>query len=107
MVLEPLDAVIEWVAASTADQVSVHHAHIPIIDFVSNTEARVVWAMEDRLYRSETNPLADNMLYLHGSGHYHETYVKVVGAWRLRSSRLSRLRVEEYAMAPDARVSPI
>jgi hypothetical protein len=94
MVVEPLDKVIEWVAASTGDQVSVHHGHTPIIDFVSDDEARVIWAMEDRLYRTREQPLADGATYLHGFGHYHETYVRLDRGWRIRSSRLTRLRVE-------------
>lgn len=94
IVVEPLEEVIRWVSASVGDQVSVHHGHMPIIDFVSDTEARVVWAMEDRLYRTREFPLEDGSTWLHGFGHYHETYVKTHDGWRIRSSRLTRLRVE-------------
>ena len=94
MVLEPLEKVIEWVSASVGDQVSVHHGHMPIIDFVSDTEAKVIWAMEDRLYRSKEHPLEDGSTHLHGFGHYRETYVKTDRGWRIKSSRLTRLRVE-------------
>jgi hypothetical protein len=31
---------------------------------------------------------------LHGYGHYHETYEKGAGAWRITSSRLTRLRMD-------------
>ena len=31
---------------------------------------------------------------LHGYGHYHEVYEKVDGAWRIRSSTLTRLRMD-------------
>jgi hypothetical protein len=31
---------------------------------------------------------------LDGYGHYHETYEKVGGAWRIKSSRLTRLHVD-------------
>ena len=94
MVVAPLDKIIEWVAASTGDQVSVHHGHMPIIDFVSDDEAGVIWAMEDRLYRTAEHPLADGSTYLHGFGHYHETYQRLDCGWRIQSSRLTRLRVE-------------
>ena len=50
-VVEPFEKVREWVSASCGDQVSVHHGHMPIITFTSDTEAKVIWAMEDRLYR--------------------------------------------------------
>jgi hypothetical protein len=32
--------------------------------------------------------------YIHGWGHYHETYVKLDVGWRILSTRLTRLRVE-------------
>ena len=94
MVVEPLDKIIAWVSASTADQVSVHHGHTPIISFDGKDTARVIWAMEDRLCRTPEHPLADGSTYLHGFGHYHETYVRLDCGWRIRASRLTRLRVE-------------
>jgi hypothetical protein len=91
---EPLERVIEAVSSQVADQVSVHHGHQPIIEFISDTEAKAIWAMEDRLYRSKEHPLHDGSVLLHGFGHYHETYVKLDVGWRIRSSRLTRLRLE-------------
>ena len=91
---EPLEKVIEAVSSQVGDQVSVHHGHQPIITFTSDTEARVIWAMEDRLYRSKEYPLHDGSTWLHGFGHYHETYVKLDVGWRLRTTRLTRLRLE-------------
>ena len=90
----PFEAVLAYVTEAAADQVSVHHGHTPIIEFVSGTEARVIWAMEDRLYRTKEHPLYDGSTWLHGFGHYHETYVKLDCGWRILSSRLTRLRVE-------------
>ena len=92
--IEPRDAMIAWVIEQSADQVSVHHGHQPIITFTSDTEARVIWAMEDRLYRSKEYPLHDGSTWLHGFGHYHETYVKLDVGWRLHTTRLTRLRLE-------------
>jgi hypothetical protein len=31
---------------------------------------------------------------MHGYGHYHETYEKVDGAWRIKSTTLTRLRTD-------------
>jgi hypothetical protein len=93
-VYEPLDQVIQWVSNQVGDQVSVHHGHQPIIEFTTDTEAKVIWAMEDRLYRSKEHPLHDGSTTLHGFGHYHETYVRLEIGWRIRSSRLTRLRLE-------------
>jgi SnoaL-like domain len=91
---EPLEKIIEAVSSQTGDQVSVHHGHQPIIEFTSDSEAKVIWAMEDRLYRSKEYPLQDGSVFLHGFGHYHETYVKLDVGWRIKSSRLTRLRLE-------------
>lgn len=88
------DAVIAYVSEATGDQVSVHHGHMPIIEFTSDTSAKVIWAMEDRLYRTRQFPLYDGSTYLHGWGHYRETYEKRAEGWRIRSSQLTRLRVE-------------
>ncbi|RYE62122.1 MAG: nuclear transport factor 2 family protein [Oxalobacteraceae bacterium] len=91
---EPLESIIEAVSSQVADQVSVHHGHQPIIEFTSDSEAKVIWAMEDRLYRSKESLLHDGSMLLHGFGHYHETYVKLDVGWRIKSSRLTRLRTE-------------
>jgi len=88
------DAVIAYVSDATGDQVSVHHGHMPIIDFTSDSEAKVIWAMEDRLFRTKEQPLFDGSTHLHGWGHYRETYVKLEAGWRIKTSQLTRLRVE-------------
>ena len=88
------DAVIAYVSEATGDQVSVHHGHMPIIEFTSDTTARVIWAMEDRLFRTREQPLYDGSTHLHGWGHYRETYEKTAAGWRIKTSQLTRLRVE-------------
>ncbi|MCW1429959.1 nuclear transport factor 2 family protein [Novosphingobium sp. JCM 18896] len=90
----PFEEVLKYASEAAADQVSVHHGHTPVIDFVSDDEAKVIWAMEDRLFRSKEHPLYDGSTWLHGWGHYHETYVRLPQGWRLLASRLTRLRVE-------------
>ena len=92
--IAPRDAMIAWVIEQSADQVSVHHGHTPIIETTSDTTATGLWAMEDRLYRSKEHPLNGDTAYVLGFGHYHETYVKLDVGWRIRSTRLTRLRTE-------------
>ena len=89
-----IDAIITYVSTATADQVSVHHGHMPNIEITSDTTATGVWSMEDRLYRTPEHPLEDGSIYLHGLGHYHETYVRLAVGWRIHTTRLTRLRVE-------------
>ncbi len=66
-------------------QPTVHQVHAPEISLTSPTSARGVWALSDvvRLLPALT---------LRGYGHYHETYEKHDGRWRLKSSQLTRLR---------------
>jgi len=89
-----IEAILAYVRESTADQVSVHHGHMPDIEITSDTTATGTWAMEDRLYRTKQHPLADGSTYLHGFGHYLEAYVRLDAGWRIQTTRLTRLRVE-------------
>ena len=90
----PFDVILAYASEAAADQTSVHHGHMPIIEFTSDTSAKVIWAMEDLLYRTKQHPLYDGSTYLHGWGHYRETYVKLDVGWRIKTSQLTRLRVE-------------
>ena len=72
--------------------VSVHHGHCPEIELTSDATARGIWAMEDMLRWSDeaNSPIKG----LHGYGHYHETYTKLDGVWRIQTMKLTRLRVD-------------
>jgi hypothetical protein len=65
---------------------SVHQGHSPMIDVLSETEAKAIWPMEDIV----TLPRQK----IHGWGHYHETYRKIGGEWKIQTSFLKRLRLE-------------
>ncbi len=90
--IEPRDVMIDWVIERSADQKSVHHGHMPIIEITSETTATGIWAMEDRIYRSQEHPLNGDTHFVIGFGHYHERYVKLAEGWRILSTRLTRLR---------------
>jgi hypothetical protein len=66
-------------------QPTVHHVHAPEITLTSATTAHGVWTLNDvvRLIPTVT---------LYGYGHYHETYEKREGHWRIKTSTLTRLR---------------
>jgi ketosteroid isomerase-like protein len=82
-------AIAEFVRGVIGDVLTVHHGHMPEIDVRTATTADGIWAMEDLLRwpaaggRSQT---------LHGWGHYHETYEKRNGEWRVKTLTLTRLR---------------
>ena len=79
-----------FVKAAVDVVTTVHHGHMPEIELTSDTTANVIWAMEDKLRWPDGYPLKT----MHGYGHYHETYEKVAGEWRIKTLRLSRLRVD-------------
>jgi hypothetical protein len=75
--------------------VTVHHGHMPEIEFTSDSTADVIWAMEDKLWKKPDAP-ADNWPFtaMHGYGHYRETYRKVGERWLIQTTKLTRLRVD-------------
>lgn len=84
--MEGREAAIASIRASLDSAVTTHHVHTPEIE-IDGDEARVVWAMQDRL----TWPSGRKM---DGAGHYHERYVRQGGAWKIAESRLTRLFVD-------------
>jgi hypothetical protein len=70
------------------DVTTVHHGHMPEIELTSPTTARAIWSFEDELWWPDGAPLK----YMHGYGHYHETYEKTAGGWRIKTMRISRLK---------------
>ena len=76
------------------NSVTVHHGHMPEIELVSPTEAKGIWAMED---------IVENVgARMRGHGHYHETYHKTDGGWRIATLELTRLRMESVTLTKPA-----
>jgi len=67
--------------------VTVHQGHMPEIEVTSETTATGIWALNDIV-------IWPNGMRLDGYGHYHETYEKADGEWRIKSSKLTRLHVD-------------
>src|SRR5262245_38519772 len=86
-VITGADAFLEFLVPTIGDVVTVHQCHTPEIDITSSTTATGIWAMEDMLQFPDGNEL-------HGYGHYTETYEKADGTWRIKSSKLTRLRMD-------------
>ena len=81
-------AIADFVRGVVGDVETVHHGHMPEIDLTSATTATGVWAMEDLLRWPAGGPFGS----MHGWGHYHETYTKEGGSWRIQTLALTRLR---------------
>ncbi|MEV0107892.1 nuclear transport factor 2 family protein [Nocardia sp. NPDC050799] len=86
-VITGADEFLTFLTARIGGALTIHHGHSPEIDVLSETTAQSIWAMEDRL----TWPDGTRV---HGFGHYHETYAKVDGEWRIRTQRLTRLHTD-------------
>jgi len=78
------------ITEALAGIVSVHHCSEPEIEIVDGENASAIWPMVDRL----TFPAGHAYREMTGYGHYRETYVKEDGRWRIRTLRLTRLRLD-------------
>jgi len=83
-----------FLSATLRDVVTVHHGHMPEIELTSATTAKGTWAMEDLLKWADGSQLR-------GYGHYHETYELSDGAWRIKTSKLTRLRMDFTSAAGE------
>ncbi|HUJ67588.1 MAG TPA: nuclear transport factor 2 family protein [Acidimicrobiales bacterium] len=86
-VIEGADAFLDFLEPTLRDTITVHHGHMPEIEITSDTSARGVWALQDTI-------LWPNGTRMVGYGHYHETYEKVRGQWKIKSSTLTRLHTD-------------
>jgi hypothetical protein len=86
-VITGADEFMSFLQQTLAGVISVHHGHMPEIELTSATTAQGIWAMEDMLRWSDGREL-------HGYGHYHESYVKIDGAWYISRLKLTRLRTD-------------
>ena len=81
------DEFIAFIRTTLDDAVTVHHGHMPEIALTSPTTATGIWALNDIV-------IFPSGVRLDGYGHYHETYVKESGEWRIASSTLTRLHMD-------------
>ncbi len=81
------DEFLSFLRPTLADAVTVHHGHMPEITLTSPTTASGIWALHDEIVWPDGTRMR-------GDGHYHETYVRAEGQWRISSSTLTRLRMD-------------
>ena len=67
-----------------------HHGHMSEIEFTSPTTAKGIWSMEDMLRWPEGSPRR----HMHGYGHYEETYERLPVGWRIKTLKLTRVRID-------------
>jgi hypothetical protein len=81
--LEGVDNFVPMVLGGLEGVATMHHCHTPELTLTSATTATGIWAMEDLLVFGDGREL-------HGAGHYHETYEKHDGRWRIKTLHLTR-----------------
>jgi hypothetical protein len=83
------DSFVASVSTTLQKAVTVHHGHMPDIEFSGSDEATGVWAMYDWVDNPEQG------FAIQGWGHYHEKYRRGAdGNWRIAELRLTRLRTD-------------
>jgi hypothetical protein len=81
--LEGVDNFVPMVLGGLEGVATMHHCHTPELTVTSAGSATGIWAMEDLLVFADGREL-------HGAGHYHETYEKQDGSWRIKTLHLTR-----------------
>lgn len=87
--LHGASAAIQAIQGALVGVSTVHHGHMPEIDIVDENNAKGIWAMFDLMKFPAGAPVSE----LAGYGHYHETYRKVQGQWKINSLKVTRLRL--------------
>ena len=87
MVITGADAFVAFVRKTLgrSSRPTAHQVHTPEITLTSATTATGIWALQDVVRFAPGVTMV-------GYGHYHETYVKTDGQWRITTSTLTRLR---------------
>jgi uncharacterized protein (TIGR02246 family) len=89
---EGRDHIVAVISRALADATTVHHLHQPEIEITGPDAATGIWAMND---------LVDFKSFsLRGYGHYNEEYVRTESRWKIKSSTLTRIRVDTEGEVP-------
>jgi ketosteroid isomerase-like protein len=88
---EGRDTIVASISQALTHAKTVHHLHTPEIEVTGDT-ATGTWAMED--YVDFTT------FVIRGYGHYTEEYVRAGDEWKIKSSTLTRLRVDTEGDLP-------
>ncbi|MGB8364497.1 MAG: nuclear transport factor 2 family protein [Rhizomicrobium sp.] len=73
--------------------VSCHQGLTGEIEIIDSMNAKGIWAMQDVIEWEDRHP-REGWKSILGRGHYHETYRKEDGQWRIATLKLTRLRLD-------------
>lgn len=82
--------VLKMIRDAVEYRVTVHHGHMGEIEITGESTARGIWAMEDVVI----NAPGGKPFNMHGSGHYHDTYVRLADGWAILSTKITRLALK-------------
>ena len=88
--LQGRKAIIEFLKKNLGrdSMISVHQGHNPEIEITSDTTARGVWVLNDRL-------IIQTIATLNGWRYYEDEYAKVNGEWKKKSTKITNI-LEEW-----------
>ncbi|MEZ5139296.1 MAG: nuclear transport factor 2 family protein [Acidimicrobiales bacterium] len=89
-VLDGRTEIVARVSSIIGPASTVHHGHTPRDRGARSRRRAGIWAMADPVMRTSAGRRAPGGSQ--GYGHYHETYRREGGAWRIATTRLERLR---------------
>jgi bile-acid 7alpha-dehydratase len=83
-------AIIEFLKKNLGrdSMITVHQGHNPEIEIISDTTARGIWVLNDRL-------IIQTIATLNGWRYYEDEYVKVNGEWKKKSTKITNI-LEEW-----------
>ncbi len=87
------DAYAASLRTSLEHAVSCHQGLTAEITVTGDGAASAIWAMQDVIEWETAHPRTGWKAIL-GRGHYHETYRREDGAWRIATLMLTRLRLD-------------
>ncbi|WP_395335711.1 nuclear transport factor 2 family protein [Novosphingobium sp. BL-8H] len=88
-IVEGREEVIAMIRRAVEHLWTIHQGFMPELTLLGSDNAEGIWAMSDDLRG------ADGRRLFLGRGHYHDTYRREQGVWRIASSRLTRLHIEK------------
>jgi uncharacterized protein (TIGR02246 family) len=81
------DEFLAFLQPMLQEAITVHHGHTPEIEILSPSTATGIWALQDTIVWPDGT-------CLQGYGHYHESYERIAGEWKIKTSILTRLHVD-------------
>jgi len=93
------NAFVDAVSSQLEGAVSVHRAFLPQIEFVSATEAKGNWAVNDYI-EFTPDPVTGERRGHQGFGYEYETYRKIDGVWKIAAWRVHYTRLDPLPRTP-------